>query len=72
MPELLPKQAAILDRAAPLVRTGGRLVYATCSLLSEENEDQVTAFLARHPGFALVPLARLAVAAPPYAGDSCR
>jgi 16S rRNA (cytosine967-C5)-methyltransferase len=50
--ELLPKQAAILDQAASLVRIGGRLVYATCSLLSEENEDQVTAFLARHPGFA--------------------
>ncbi len=56
--ELLPKQAAILNQAASLVRIGGRLVYATCSLLSEENEDQVTAFLARHPGFALVPLAR--------------
>ena len=56
--ELLPKQAAILDSGRPLVRTGGRLVYATCSLLSEENEAQVTAFLARHPGFALVPLAR--------------
>jgi 16S rRNA (cytosine967-C5)-methyltransferase len=52
--ELLPKQAAILDQAASLVRTGGRLVYATCSLLSEENEDQVTAFLARHPGFIQV------------------
>ena len=50
--ELLPKQAAILDQAASLVRTGGRLVYATCSLLPEENEDQVTAFLARHPDFA--------------------
>jgi 16S rRNA (cytosine967-C5)-methyltransferase len=53
--DLLPKQAAILDQAAPLVRSGGRLVYATCSLLIEENEAQVTAFLARHPGFALVP-----------------
>jgi 16S rRNA (cytosine967-C5)-methyltransferase len=52
--ELVPKQAAILDQAANLVRTGGRLVYATCSLLSEENEDQVTAFLARHPGFTQV------------------
>jgi 16S rRNA (cytosine967-C5)-methyltransferase len=50
--ELLPKQSAILDLAAPLVRTGGRLVYATCSLLFEENEAQVTAFLARHPYFA--------------------
>ena len=52
--ELVPKQAAILDQAASLVRMGGRLVYATCSLLSEENEDQVTAFLARHPGFTQV------------------
>ncbi len=51
--ELLPKQAAILDQAAMLVRTGGRLVYATCSLLPEENEAQVTAFLARYPGFIL-------------------
>jgi 16S rRNA (cytosine967-C5)-methyltransferase len=49
--ELLPKQAAILDQAAPLVRAGGRLIYATCSLLRDENEDQVTAFLARHAEF---------------------
>ena len=49
--ELLPKQSAILDQAATLVRIGGRLVYATCSLLSEENEAQVTAFLSRHSGF---------------------
>lgn len=52
--ELLPKQSAILDQAASLVRTGGRLVYATCSLLSEENEAQVIAFLHRHPHFAQV------------------
>jgi 16S rRNA (cytosine967-C5)-methyltransferase len=50
--ELLPKQAVLLDQAASMVRTGGRLVYATCSLLAEENEDQVTAFLSRHSGFA--------------------
>jgi 16S rRNA (cytosine967-C5)-methyltransferase len=56
--ELLPKQAGILDAAQALVRTGGRLVYATCSLLAEENEAQVTDFLLRHPGFAVVPLAR--------------
>ena len=55
--ELLPKQGNILDAAQALVRTGGRLVYATCSLLEEENEAQVTDFLARHPGFAIVPLA---------------
>jgi 16S rRNA (cytosine967-C5)-methyltransferase len=51
--ELLPKQAAILDQAAPLVRAGGRLIYATCSLLRNENEDQVTGFLARHPEFTV-------------------
>jgi 16S rRNA (cytosine967-C5)-methyltransferase len=48
----LPKQAGILDQAAALVRKGGRLVYATCSLLAEENEDQVAAFLSRHPEYA--------------------
>ena len=56
--ELLPKQAAILDVAQSVVRVGGRLVYATCSLLNEENEAQVTSFLARHPDFRLVPLAQ--------------
>jgi 16S rRNA (cytosine967-C5)-methyltransferase len=55
--ELRPKQAGILDAAARLVRVGGRLVYATCSLLLEENEAQVDAFLARQPGFRMVPLA---------------
>jgi 16S rRNA (cytosine967-C5)-methyltransferase len=55
--ELQVKQAAILDLAARLVRKGGRLVYATCSLLTEENEAQVTRFLADHPDFAVVPLA---------------
>ncbi len=55
--ELVPKQREILDRAARLVRKGGRLVYATCSLLAEENEDQVQAFLSTHPDFTLVPLA---------------
>ena len=54
---LLAEQAAVLDRAARLVRNRGRLVYATCSLLIEENEAQVSAFLARHPEFRLLPLA---------------
>ena len=56
--ELLPKQAAILEHAARLVRIGGQLVYATCSLLPQENEAQVDAFLAAHADFAPVPLAR--------------
>jgi len=56
--ELVAKQAGILDNAQSLVRKAGRLVYATCSLLEEENEAQVSAFLLRHPDFAVVPLAR--------------
>jgi len=52
--EMQPKQAAILRAASTLVKTGGRLVYATCSLLAEENEAIVEAFLAEHPGFAPV------------------
>ena len=55
--ELRPKQAGIMDDAARLVRVGGRLVYATCSLLIEENEAQVEGFLGRHSGFRSVPLA---------------
>jgi 16S rRNA (cytosine967-C5)-methyltransferase len=55
--ELAVKQAAILAAAATLVKPGGRLVYATCSLLSEENEDIVQGFLAAHADFALVPAA---------------
>lgn len=58
--ELVALQARILTSAARLVKPGGRLVYATCSLLLEENEEQVTAFLAAHPEFALVPLAQAA------------
>jgi 16S rRNA (cytosine967-C5)-methyltransferase len=54
--ELVPKQAAILEEAAKLVRISGRLVYATCSLLPEENEAQVSGFLDRHPAFRLRPL----------------
>ncbi|TCR62186.1 RsmB/NOP family class I SAM-dependent RNA methyltransferase [Bosea sp. BK604] len=53
---LLALQARILASAARLVKPGGRLVYATCSMLSEENEDQVAAFLAAHPAFRAVPL----------------
>jgi 16S rRNA (cytosine967-C5)-methyltransferase len=53
--ELNAKQRAILDAAASLLKPGGRLVYGTCSLLAEENEEIVKDFLARHPDFALVP-----------------
>jgi 16S rRNA (cytosine967-C5)-methyltransferase len=49
-------QGAILAGAARLVKTGGRLVYATCSILDEENEEIVQSFLAAHPEFSLVPM----------------
>jgi 16S rRNA (cytosine967-C5)-methyltransferase len=49
------QQIKVLDAAAPLVRPGGRLVYVTCSVLPEENGDQVAAFLERHADFSVVP-----------------
>ena len=48
-------QTAILDRAVSLVKAGGRIAYVTCSVLAEENGDQVRNFIARHPEFAVVP-----------------
>jgi 16S rRNA (cytosine967-C5)-methyltransferase len=53
--ELNAKQQSILAGAARLVKPGGRLVYATCSLLACENEGIVAQFLATHPDFALMP-----------------
>ncbi|PWT89440.1 MAG: MFS transporter, partial [Proteobacteria bacterium] len=53
------EQAELIDRATGLVKLGGRIVYVTCSLLSEENGDQVRAVLARHQGFAIVPPAEV-------------
>ncbi|MDH3913841.1 MAG: rRNA cytosine-C5-methylase, partial [Rhodospirillales bacterium] len=50
-------QGEILTAAARLVAPGGRLVYATCSLLPEENGRQVARFRAAHPDFAPLPLA---------------
>jgi len=57
--ERTKEQAALLDRAAPLVKPGGRIAYVTCSLLADENADQVRGFLARHPDFAPVSPAEL-------------
>ncbi|MDE2166349.1 MAG: RsmB/NOP family class I SAM-dependent RNA methyltransferase [Alphaproteobacteria bacterium] len=57
--ELTALQAEILDSAARLVKPGGRLIYATCSLLKEEDEQQVETFLATHPDFALLPVWRV-------------
>ena len=54
--ELLAKQAAILDEAQKTLKPGGRLIYATCSLLNDENEAQTEAFLARTPNLHAVPV----------------
>ena len=51
----LKEQAEVLDRAARLVKTGGRIAYITCSVLLPENGEQVVAFLGRHGGFSIVP-----------------
>lgn len=55
--EIIQMQADILDKVADKVKPGGRLVYATCSLFREENEDQVSAFLSRHSDYKILPLA---------------
>ncbi len=52
--ELTRKQASILRAAAATVKPGGRVVYATCSLLHDENEAIVEAFLAANPAFSVV------------------
>ena len=51
--ERLNEQQAVLERAATLVKSGGRIAYVTCSVLAEENNDQVGSFLARHPDFSV-------------------
>ncbi len=50
---ILPLQKRILDACAQAVKVGGRLVYSTCTILPEENEMQVRAFLERHPEFEI-------------------
>ena len=49
--ELIEKQKNILEASYKMVKPGGYLVYATCSLFDEENVDQINAFLAKHPEF---------------------
>jgi 16S rRNA (cytosine967-C5)-methyltransferase len=67
--ELMTTQDMLLAKAAIHVKPGGRLVYATCSILPSENEDRVAAFLESHRDFAVVPAGDIwresAGAAPP-------
>jgi len=53
--ELIGQQDGLLETAADLVKPGGRLIYVTCSVLIEENEDRIDALLARRPDFAIQP-----------------
>ena len=53
--EMAVKQAAILQSAARMVKSGGRLVYATCSILPQENEAIAQAFAAANPDFVALP-----------------
>ncbi|HUH77275.1 MAG TPA: RsmB/NOP family class I SAM-dependent RNA methyltransferase, partial [Devosia sp.] len=66
-PELLAQrmgeQAAILANGQRFLKPGGTLVYITCSILPEENDDQVAAFVAANPDFASVPATELWAAA---------
>jgi 16S rRNA (cytosine967-C5)-methyltransferase len=74
--ELTALQAEILDSAARLAKPGGRVIYATCSLLREENEAQIELFLAGHGDFTLLPIGQVwqetIGGAPPAAGDMLR
>ncbi|MDR6871836.1 16S rRNA (cytosine967-C5)-methyltransferase [Bosea sp. BE125] len=57
--ERVKDQAEVLARAARLLKPGGRIAYITCSMLPDENDEAIRAFLARHAGFAVVPLAQV-------------
>ena len=59
----IKEQDVVLAEAARYVKPGGRLVYVTCSLLTEENEERIAAFLGGNPGFAVLPAAKVAAAA---------
>lgn len=53
----MAEQDTVLAEGASYVKPGGAMLYVTCSLFCEENEDRIAAFLSRHPGFAAEPIA---------------
>ena len=70
--ELNATQAALLEGAVRLLKPAGQIVYATCSILPEENERIVEQFLANHPDFKLLSAAEILAAqgiTPPHVGD---
>jgi 16S rRNA (cytosine967-C5)-methyltransferase len=62
-------QIEVLDRAALLAKPGGRVAYITCSVLPQENTEQVKAFVARHPEYKVVPPSRTVTALGERAAD---
>ena len=65
----LKDQIEVLDRAAALAKPGGRIAYITCSVLPQENAEQVKAFVARHNEFAAVPPSEVSVVLGDQAAD---
>ena len=66
----MKEQSEILDSAKAFVKTGGHLVYITCSLFAEENENQVASFLASNPAFKALPSAQVLASAMPTANPA--
>jgi 16S rRNA (cytosine967-C5)-methyltransferase len=65
----IKEQDEVLERAAPLVRQGGRIAYITCSLLAQENGDRINAFLAAHNEFSVLPVEEMVRAVPGRAAE---
>ncbi len=72
--DIIEMQTDILERVADKVKPGGRLVYATCSLFREENENQIDLFLKNHPDYKILPLQEIwpEKSAPPCEGPYLR
>ncbi|SDR56809.1 16S rRNA (cytosine967-C5)-methyltransferase [Rhizobiales bacterium GAS113] len=70
--ERLKEQDAVLARAAQFVKRGGRIAYITCSLLPQENDARLLAFMERQTGWRCLPQAELAAAMPQLAGFGSR
>ena len=67
--ELAALQEKLLEKGASLLKKGGRLVYSTCTIEEEENEEVITRFLSRHEDFVLEPASE--AIGPPF-GDTVR
>ena len=61
-------QAEILDKYSQIVKKGGKMVYATCSILPSENEEQINKFLKQHPEFKLIKEKKISVSESGYDG----